>query len=578
MKTSITSVQTFQNIKNMKKILFFAIAIFFLNTGDSIKAADESKNQTKTIKIFYSPEMQNLVSKWSDEFSKLNPSIEVQILDYNEVVSGGDLSSSADLGFLTHPNIENVSTGLSWNVVLGREVIVPVFNTANPMLNKIQEHGITPDELSNLMKSQEVGYWGSLLNTECQQPIKLYFENSESVKTGISNFLNVAQIKYPAKFDLNSNELISFVKNDPFAIGFTNLTNILNLNHQDFTDQISVLPIDRNANGKIDYFENIYNDFQTFARGVWIGKYPKCLYNNIYAVSSAKTADNSAVQFLSWVLTDGQKYLNSNGYSDLAFGERQMKLEKLRSHEYIIAPPTERFASIKAFLVIIIIAFLVMAGLILNHSVKIRRGKNEMANLTRTADVFNESSVNVPEGLYFDKTHTWAFMEQDGTVKIGIDDFLNHVTGPVSRVVMKSPGDKVKKGESVFTLVKNGKQLVIQAPISGKIAEINEDLVTNPSLLSSSPYLEGWVYLIKPSNWQREIQFMAMAKKYKEWLRNEFIRLKDFIAVSLSPNSLEYAHVTLQDGGEIIDHVLSELTPEIWEEFQTNFINKSNLL
>jgi hypothetical protein len=35
----------------------------------------------------------------------------------------------------------------------------------------------------------------------------------------------------------------------------------------------------------------------------------------------------------------------------------------------------------------------------------------------------------------------------------------------------------------------------------------------------------------------------------------------------------EYAHAVLQDGGIIRDHVLSELGPEVWEEFQTDFID-----
>ena len=34
--------------------------------------------------------------------------------------------------------------------------------------------------------------------------------------------------------------------------------------------------------------------------------------------------------------------------------------------------------------------------------------------------VFNETSVLIPKGIYFDKTHTWAFMEKSGVVKIEI--------------------------------------------------------------------------------------------------------------------------------------------------------------
>ena len=46
-----------------------------------------------------------------------------------------------------------------------------------------------------------------------------------------------------------------------------------------------LLPIDRNGNGLIDYNEKIYDDINDFSRGVWIGKYPKSLFSNIYSVA-----------------------------------------------------------------------------------------------------------------------------------------------------------------------------------------------------------------------------------------------------------------------------------------------------
>ena len=52
-----------------------------------------------------------------------------------------------------------------------------------------------------------------------------------------------------------------------------------------------------------------------------------------------------------------------------------------------------------------------------------------------------------------------------------------------------------------------------------------------------------------------------------------FRRLKDFLSITLNSKMPEYAHVVLQDGGIIKDNVLADLGPEVWEEFQTNFID-----
>ena len=186
-----------------------------------------------------------------------------------------------------------------------------------------------------------------------------------------------------------------------------------------------------------------------------------------------------------------------------------------------------------------------------------------------------DNAIDVPKGLYFDKTHTWAFMEKDGSVKIGIDDFLQHVTGKVTNIRMKEVGEKFRKGEKIMTIVRDGKQLNLYAPISGTIKQQNASIRKDTTLVHSSPYSEGWVYLIEPKNWLREAQFMLMGEKYADWLRDEFVRLKDFISASVKTNNMVYAHVILQDGGELTDNVLADLGPEVWEDFQTRFIDTS---
>jgi glycine cleavage system H lipoate-binding protein len=207
---------------------------------------------------------------------------------------------------------------------------------------------------------------------------------------------------------------------------------------------------------------------------------------------------------------------------------------------------------------------------------KYRKEKREMVPVRSTFPrlLFNEDFVESPEGLYYDKTHTWAFMEKDGLVKVGIDDFLQHITGHLTRIKMKSPGERVRKGKHILSIIQEGKQLDIYAPISGTIKESNTTLTTNTSIINSSPYNEGWVYRIEPSNWLKEIQFMVMSNKYKDWLKSEFNRLKEFLQSHLRPETAQYAYV-MQDGGELKDGILADLGPEAWEDFQTNFIDVS---
>ncbi len=227
--------------------------------------------------------------------------------------------------------------------------------------------------------------------------------------------------------------------------------------------------------------------------------------------------------------------------------------------------------------ILIFVAFIVLFIAIDAMVQYSRKRKAKAPAITKVSShIFNETSVIAPKGLFFNKTHTWAFMEKNGMVKIGLDDFLLHVTGPLSRIKMKQAGEQIRMGEPALTIIQNGKQLVINAPVSGSVKCQNGQLLDDISLLNSSPVHEGWIYAIEPSNWEKESQFLIMADKYKEWLKNEFTRLKDFLAFNRQTSNAEFVPIMLQDGGELKDNLLSDFGPEVWEDFQNKFINTGN--
>ncbi len=222
------------------------------------------------------------------------------------------------------------------------------------------------------------------------------------------------------------------------------------------------------------------------------------------------------------------------------------------------------------------IAFIVLCLLIdaVVHAIKRKKAESIDAVIEKHG-IFDEKSISVPLGVFFDKGHTWAFMDKNGMVKVGINDFLQKVTGKINRVEMVQAGEKIKKGDPVITIIQEGKRLIINTPLSGKIVAKNTLLTTNADVVNTSPYNDGWIYKIEPDNWLKETRFMMMAEKAKEWVHDEMLRLKDFLAVTLSRSNGNIACHALQDGGELTSNVLSSLGPELWEEFQANFINKA---
>lgn len=562
----------------MKTRIFLTIALLLLSCIYAVSKVAESgelNSSSGSINVTTSPELYNLTMKWANEYCRLNPTQKINVSKASEN-NVSEMIRSGEIVFISEESYRKLNNHSAWSMVVGRDVIVPVMNAKNPLIDEIYLKGITTVKLAQIISNPENGNWGDLIGNAQKVPLHSYTTNDQSTQLVLKSLLNSNQSAIAGIQSLSSSEMISAIQKDPNAFGFCNLAQISDPESQNLLEGLKFVPIDKNGNGKIDYMENIYANVESFARGVWIGKYPNGLSSDIYSVSSTKPDDVTEVAFLKWVLSDGQSFLNENGYSNLVYNERLAQLAKFGQPELYAAIPVERTSSFLSVLLLILF-FIVMTGVVVELVFRLFRKRTKVGKESSSVStgVFNEESVIIPKGLYFGKTHSWAFMKKNGSVRIGIDDFLQHITGKITRVELKGTGEKVKKGELLLSIIRKGKLLNIYSPISGTITEVNENLESNSSLLNSSPYSDGWVYLIEPTNWGLEIQYLLIAEKYKEVLKDEFLRLKDFFTTLIKANSHDFAYVTMQDGGELVDNPLAELGPNVWDDFQTKFIDTS---
>jgi glycine cleavage system H lipoate-binding protein/ABC-type phosphate transport system substrate-binding protein len=525
--------------------------------------------------VLSSPDLFRLSNAWASEYNRLYPEKKIKVVSVSDTKMADRLMSEGYIGFVSNEYYSGFDIQSLWKVVVGRDVIVPVINSKNPSINEIGKQGISTESFTKLFENAEPKNWSSLVKSNLNSKVNYYWINDQSIKAGIASFIK-ATPDIAGGIEVGSGEeLIAAIQKDPYGLGFCKMINTIDYRNQRISADITLLPIDRNGNGMVDYNEKIYEDLNVFSRGVWIGKYPKALFSNIYSVSSGEPKNEKEVAFLKWVLTDGQQFLYNNGYSDLLISERQTLIDKLYIAETYAAATVKDRSLPKTVLLSLI--SLVVAGLIIDTVVRYRRRKKAKVTSSHidSHSVLDQNSLVVPKGLYFDKTHTWAFMEQNGVVKVGIDDFLQHITGSITSIKMKSTGKKVKKGDQILSIIQNGKQLNLYSPVTGIIIEQNVSLEKNAGLLNSSPYNEGWIYKIEPLNWHRENQLLFMADKHREFIKNEFSRLKDFLAVTLNADTERFSTVIMQDGGVLRDGILSDLGPEVWDDFQTKFIDPS---
>lgn len=563
-------MQSIKNTRMKTKLLIFLIGSFLLYSSQVYSAKEKTDQKgelvkSSKIKIVGSPELENLLSAWISGYEKESAGQEIMV-SYD-----GDNNADGNIYFFTSNNTIAGSESLAGKIVVGHEIIVPVMNAGNQVLTTLEREGITGTCFSKLLTG--TANWGSIKESAGNVPLQVYVLDCGQLDAKLAEFCDIDESAISAEKVKSAEELLTMVRTDKDAIAFCRLSDAMNSSKTGFADGIKIVPIDKNQNGQIDHFEAIYSSPETITRGAWIGKYPRKLCSEIFAAPTSLPMDESSNEFLAWIIEEGQDTLPALGFSHLTTRERTAGMLALRPELPSDFTPSATGNPTIWITVIAALAFIFLVYVIIRGGIKRKSGvQSEDIAIT---SALNVNSINAPAGLFYDKTHTWAFMEQDGFVKVGINDFLPHVTGKLSQIKMKAPGEKIRKGEKILSIVREGKHLDIYSPVTGYIKSRNDILISSPAQLNTDPYLKGWVYQVEPTNWLREMKFMFMADKFKDWLDDEFVRLKDFLAASANSNAVVYNHVVLQDGGELKDDVLADLEPEVWEEFQTQFIDAS---
>jgi len=214
--------------------------------------------------------------------------------------------------------------------------------------------------------------------------------------------------------------------------------------------------------------------------------------------------------------------------------------------------------------IIVIIFFMLVIPFwrMLNRPVKVSESMGEVLH------AINLQTLRIPQGLLFNRNHTWAHLERSGVASVGMDDLLLHLTGGVELSYMKAQQEKVKRGEPIVRISQKGKELVIASPITGEIDMVNQSL--KQQTIDDDP-VNTWLYRIRPEKWQEETADALMAARAREWAGRELDRIRDFLAETASETS--GSEVILQAGGELTGHPLREMDQNAWSGFQDKFLD-----
>ena len=174
-----------------------------------------------------------------------------------------------------------------------------------------------------------------------------------------------------------------------------------------------------------------------------------------------------------------------------------------------------------------------------------------------------EYGFSIPQGYSFHPGHTWVISEGGENTRVGVDSFATNLLGAVDRVDVVSPNRWIRQGQRLMTLKSGDQSVDLLSPVEGVVTAVNQDLAGDASLVSRSPYKDGWVAVIKSPDFAINQKNLIQGTMIAPWMQNNVTRLNSLVTQS-NP-------ALAQDGGQPVSGILARVAPEVRQTIVSEF-------
>ena len=296
-------------------IAFLGIAVLAASPVPGAAVADISGNLTLSGAWALYP----MALKWVEEFQKAYPGVRIDVQAGGAGKGIADaLAGMVDIGMVSR-NVQPVELERgAFPVAVTKDAVIPTLSARNPVLKDLLARGLKKDEFVGVWITKTVTSWDGLLGRKGKAGIHVYTRSDAcgAAETWAA-YMGKRQEDLSGIGVYGDPGLADAVKRDPLGIGFNNVNFAFDAKTLKPIEGIVICPIDINGNGKVDPEENVYGTRDDITRAIAQNVYPSPPARDLYFVMKGKPQNPVLVEFLKWVLTEGQKYVPETGYIPL---------------------------------------------------------------------------------------------------------------------------------------------------------------------------------------------------------------------------------------------------------------------
>jgi phosphate transport system substrate-binding protein len=317
----------------MKIIMRYFLLTAILFSSLTVPKSYSQEKKSGQISISGAFALYPMVIRWADEYKKINPDVRFDISAGGAGKGISDaLNGMVEIGMVSREIYpEEIKKG-AFPIAVTKDAVVAVVSESNPLLNDILTKGLKKDAANNIWITGRYTSWAQAFGVKSASPIHIYTRSDACGAAEMwAKFFDKKQEDLLGVGVFGDPGLAQAVKKDPLGIGYNNIGYAYDASTRQQIKGLKVVPIDLNNNGKIDSDENFYGSMNDLINAIASGKYPSPPSRDLFFVMKGSPKNNKVLtDFIRWVLTDGQKFVNEAGYISLPKERMETEQKKLQ--------------------------------------------------------------------------------------------------------------------------------------------------------------------------------------------------------------------------------------------------------
>lgn len=284
-----------------------------------------------TIRVSGAWALYPMMVKWGEEYRKVHPKVRVDISAGGAGKGVVDaLAGLVNVGMVSREiTLEEIKQGVFYVPVV-KDAVFPVMSDENPVFQKgLSGKGMKKQTFIDLWIKGRDLTWSKIVGNDSKYKVHVYTRSDScgAAETWAQYLGGKNQEDLQGIGVYGDPGLAEAVRKDPHGIGYNNLNYVYDFKTGLPPKGLRIVPVDLNENGKVDPEEDLKTKNRA-VQAIASGIYPSPPARDLYLLTK-ENLKGVTKEFIRWILTDGQKYVEETGYIKLTKTQVNLALRKV---------------------------------------------------------------------------------------------------------------------------------------------------------------------------------------------------------------------------------------------------------